>query len=697
MTSARPTFERLENRTHLAADPAMLNTVLENSWRVDDAGFGGNRSTSARITVSPMMQTRIQGDFGRGTSLFSTTNTPDVDMFRIQLAKGQYLNTRLDVADARLTLYNSRAKVAAKMWQPDSLYRVRESGTYYLRLADMSGGATQRPYTLDVRPIGITNGHIDPKLLQSDAGGMYAVRDGNALHITGPTGHGFSLIGDWQQRTTGRGEATKTTYTLADSVTLRSMVGDITVRIPSRASIRIATAPQTWGRYFGEIESINLAMDLGVMDIATPLGRSWGMVFNNDFAGANANGGGWGIRLGSDPLLEDTDLPLNPAVPYLFYTDNKGFTGSFGEIEVGAVGSFGYSVVVDPADSFFVGAKGVPVVGDVAYGISAHGLIPFEPNARPSGFDEEMFGNVYAKAGLDISAFNPAVPVNIDGDYVLDLDANDDGKNLGGLKVNVSKLLADGFSEAALGTSVGRVFGDIAIGVNGKVNLGYEKAGFELSVPVGEGTLVYSGKKQGIFARGRTVDPFRGTPLAIFKPRTSLDIDARAYRNGDFRLLASGTYNPFVYTMKGSVVLDNAGVRASGTMTALGTSVRVNGNILTDGRFTLSGRANVALGPLRGNANFSLMNNNRAVSFGAAFSATAAISVLGVEVGGRVNAQFAFGANRAGLTYAGSGSAALFTGPISVGAIVGISNRNLALGLDLGLLGKPTVNIPLPA
>jgi hypothetical protein len=71
--------------------------------------------------------------------------------------------------------------------------------------------------------------------------------------------------------------------------------------------------------------------------------------------------------------------------------------------------------------------------------------------------------------------------------------------------------------------------------------------------------------------------------------------------------------------------------------------------------------------------------------------------VLGAEVGGRVDARFAFSVNGSGLTYSGSGSAALFAGPVSVGVIVGISSRNLALGLDLGAIGKPTVNVPLPA
>jgi hypothetical protein len=687
MLSARPIFEALETRKLMAAEPVGLGNYLENSWRVDDPGFGGTRGSAMRADVSPMMRTRITGDL----------TASDVDMFRVGLAKGQFLNTKLDLTGTRLTVYDAAGKLAAKMARADELWQVPASGDYYLRLSDTTG-AGKRAYNLDIRPIGLNLGKPDPRVLQSDATGVYVVRDGTSLHIAGPTGHGFSLIGDWNQKTTGSGISIQTTYSAGGIVKVRSIVGDIPIPVPSPASIRITTEPGQWGRYFGEIESIDLGTQLGPMDFATPFGRSWGMVFNNSLAGANLGGGGWGIRLGSDTLLRDTDLPLSPAVPYLFYTDQKGFTGNFGGINVNAVGSFGYSVVVDPADSFFIGAKGVPVVGDVAFGVSRYGLIPFTPNATPSGFTgEEMFGNVYIKAGLDISAIAPQYPVSIDGDIVIDLDANNDDKFLGGLKTNISKMLANGFTPEAMGNTAGRVFGDVSIGVNGRVNVGWEKGIFELSVPVGEGTLIYSATKQGIFARGRSVNPFDGTPLEIFKPRNTINIDAAVYRSGTFRLAADGTYNPGFYTMNGSIVVDNNGARASGTMRALGTNVRVYGSVQGDGRFSLTGKANVNLGPLSGNANFSLVNTNRAVNFGASFNAKAAITVVGVEIGGKVDAKLAFGVNSRGITYSGSGSAVLFAGPVSVGPIIGISNNNLAIGVDLGLLGKPTVNIPLPA
>jgi len=683
MQAVRPIFEALETRKLLAADPVGLTNYVENSFQLDDPGFGGGRSSAQRVDVSPMMRTRITGDL----------TASDVDMFRVGLAKGQYLNTKLDLAGTRLTVYDARGRLAAKMARSDALWQVPASGDYYLRLSDTTGEG-RRAYNLDIQPIGLNSDKADAKLLQSGSSAMYAFRDGSALHIAGPTGHGFTLSGNWTQKNASTG----TTYTGTGVLTLRTVVGDVEVAVPAGASVKIITAPDTWGRYFGQITSMDLGFKLGPMDLAAPFGRIWGMVFKNDVAGANLGGGGWGIRLGSDPRLKDTDLPLNPDVPYLYYTDTRGFFANFGGINANVKESFGYSVVVDPADSFYLAAKGVPVIGDVAFGVSRDGLIPFAPNAIPTAFTgEEMFGNVYIKAGLDISAIAPQVPVNIDGDIVIDLDANDDDKFLGGLKTNISNMLESGFTPEAMGSTAARVLGDINIGVNGRVNVGWERGIFELSVPVGEGSLIYSAAKQGSFARGRSVNPFDGTPLEIFKPRRSIDIDAAIYRSGTFRLAANGSYNPGLYTMNGSLVVDNNGARASGTMRALGTNARVYGTVQGDGRFSLTGNASVNLGPLSGRANFSLINTNRAVNFGAAFNARAAFTVLNVGIGGSVDARLAFGVNSRGITYSGSGSAALFAGPVSVGPVISISSNNLAIGVDLGILGRPTVNIPLPA
>ena len=686
-------YETLERRTLFSADPAVLMNLTEASLGGDNPDFGGSRGTAVRVPLTAMMQTRVAGQL---------SDASDVDMLRVDLNAGQFFGASLDGVEdgeVKMTMYDARARRVKATSAGELFYRVPRSGRYYVRLSNMDSDAPRHDYTLDLRPIGLSAEKSDPKLLQANADGMYAVRNGRELHITGPTGHGFTLLSDWRQQTTSDDEGIGSVYTAANSLTLRSIVGDVTLPVPKGTFVRITTELGQYGRHFGEIESIDFGIKLGPMELAKPFGNLWGSSFDNSAAGFNLNAGGWGIALGSDPLLKTTDLPLSPNVPYLFYTDNRGFTANFGGLDVNVKGSVGYSVVVDPADAFFLGAKGVPVVGDVAFGMSSAGVIPFTPSAPPAGLSGKIFGNVYIKGGLDISAIAPTIPVNVEGDVFIDVDANNDGKNFGGYKANVSRLLAAGFGRGSALTpaETARVFGDIDIGVNGGASVGYEKGAWELSVPVAEGTFVYSGTRQGLFARGRSVNPLAGTPLAVLGSRGSLDIDAQVYRSGTFRVAATGTYRPGPFTVNGSLVVDNAGARLRGTAGALGTRVMLSGSVLPDGRFTLSGRANVNLGPLRGSGSFTLRNTNRAVTFGAAFNARLATHVLGVEVGGRVNANLSFRATNRGLTYSGRGSAALFAGSISVGPHVAISNRNLAIGIDLGLLGKPTINVPLPA
>ena len=152
-------------------------------------------------------------------------------------------------------------------------------------------------------------------MLQTDAEGVFAIRDGSYLHITGPTGHGFSLIGNWKQKSVASGDAIQTTYSASGTVKLRSIVGDIPIPIPAPASVRVTTQPGKWGRYFGEIESIDLGLEFGPTAFTTRFGRSWGTVFNNNFAGADVRFQSYATthRIHSD-MLRDVNRWIMDAV-----------------------------------------------------------------------------------------------------------------------------------------------------------------------------------------------------------------------------------------------------------------------------------------------------------------------------------------------------------------------------------------------
>jgi hypothetical protein len=458
-------------------------------------------------------------------------------------------------------------------------------------------------------------------------------------------------------------------------------------------NLSFVTERGVWSDQFGEIASIDWTADLGVAEVSRPFNRGFGIAIGG--LEVNQPQTAWGIRLGSDPLLSNTGLPLNPAVPYLHYLDNRSFSASFGGASVSSSEGFSAGIFVDPADSIFISAK-ANGLADFAAGVSAAGLIPYTPAARPSHFSAEVYGNIYAKLGVDVSAFSPGTPISIAGDVTIDLDSNDDGKNFGGAKLNVNQLLARGFNTDYLGKQVTRVFRDVDIAVNGNVELGYSKAGFDFSVPVGNGSLIYRAKQGALFARGRSVNPFEGTPLATLGSRNALNIDGYAYRTGMFRLTADGTYTAGAYTMKGKVTLHNNGLFAEGRMTALGTNVDVVGKILTNGDFSFGGKAAAVFGPINGRGVFTFANRNGRVTLGADLSSGFSADVGPVYVAGDIRANISIGVGRGGLTYSGNGSASLTVGAVTIGPDISINNRELAFRVRVTPIVDEWVRITLP-
>jgi hypothetical protein len=152
-----------------------------------------------------------------------------------------------------------------------------------------------------------------------------------------------------------------------------------------------------------------------------------------------------------------------------------------------------------------------------------------------------------------------------------------------------------------------------------------------------------------------------------------------------------------LYTLDAQVTLDHRGVRAAGTLKALGANVRVTGNVNPNGTFNLTGSARASLGPISGNAGFSFVNTGSRVALSAALSAGVSTHVLGVKVGGSIAANVAIAATSAGLSYSARGSSKLFVGPVTIGPEVRISNRELAIRLDARPVLDHWLKVPLPA
>ncbi len=133
-------------------------------------------------------------------------------------------------------------------------------------------------------------------------------------------------------------------------------------------------------------------------------------------------------------------------------------------------------------------------------------------------------GNLYLNAaGVALGS----LPASVSGEVVLDLDANNDGQFVGGKLRELFTKQPGGALSAAMN--------DVALGVNGVVELGYNVGGIDLSLPAGSATLVY---RPGVLAlRGGHDNMFAGTPLEKWAPKNQA-VEIQGY------VIWSGTGGP---------------------------------------------------------------------------------------------------------------------------------------------------------
>src|SRR5262249_22978777 len=133
-------------------------------------------------------------------------------------------------------------------------------------------------------------------------------------------------------------------------------------------------------------------------------------------------------------------------------------------------------------------------------GGSLQGNIPFAPTDAPSALTgtSPFFGHVTAKAGFGLGD----LPVGVTGNVVIDLDANDDGKGLAVDRTALHDLVTghETFADFARAAA-----GDVAVGANGSAALNYAKTGFDFTLGLGGGSVVYTPGR--VAFRGRTTDP----------------------------------------------------------------------------------------------------------------------------------------------------------------------------------------------
>ncbi|MCA9542792.1 MAG: hypothetical protein KC613_00325 [Myxococcales bacterium] len=434
-----------------------------------------------------------------------------------------------------------------------------------------------------------------------------------------------------------------------------------------------------------------------------------------------------GIEIGGEALALVDDQP------YLHYRVAQGVSGRLGEGRTAPLVSLSNGgdtqMVLAPMDPLLylegpiVDALTGGLVSGGAVGVSWGGNLPWASElALFDGTDwaeRAVSAHLYAKGNIQIGRY----PVYVGAEVAIDADANDDGT----------------WFTAGEGDLT-----DLRVGANGELALGWDKGPVSFTLPVGHGSMLYDGPDGRLMIHGElSSNPCAGTPLAPlftgaqggtlwgqfgapddFTVHVAMQTPVLGFAAGDVAMTLtrdevrfSGEFEP-VYgdifgdqrvafegwlTDKGKFRLEaEAAVNLAGFELAdaglvwtqsklavdghtdipgVGAGVRVQGEIQTDGQFSVSGAVDFA--PL----GLPMANSRVTVSNAGVFvSGTVSAPAIGqVQVSGAVspNGQFEL-----------TGVADLeLLGVTLAGAQVTVSNEGVAVRGELALPGLSAVEV----
>jgi hypothetical protein len=546
-----------------------------------------------------------------------------------------------------------------------------EAGTNII-LPDSGTDIFQGP---DITPAGVASGFLTPAQLSATSGPLsvflHNVNGQPTVDVFGPTGAGFSIQGNWQVTSTQQGGQS---FSVSGKVNLVTGLGNLPITIPAAVPLTIQTGSSFFSGY-GQVTKINWNSPptLSTNDPASPLN------FLQTTYGLNltAPGLSWGLALGSN-IPGASSMPINPAVPYLYFTSTTGFSASFGQLSVAPYSGVSMTVVFDPSDpSLYVSCNnpGVPF----QIGVSKNGYIPFTPTQALPG-NPALYGNLIS--GASVSIDDP--PLTFTGTTVINFDVHHTGSLAGITAANVQQLLTgnvklDQFLQTGLS--------DVGLGIDGTVGVGFDKAGFNFSVNTAAASAVYlpgsSGQPGVISFKAGSLDPLAGTPLSFINTGSET-VAGTVDTAGNFNVQLAGSLGGVLGTLlpnQVTVTLSNSGITLDGfTHDLIGLGgAHVSGSVNTQGNFTLTGtsQANVnatvlgkTVASFNLNAGATLAENSGTVSLTANLSSSA----------------IAFG------VFSGTLNGTLTVTPAAGGGVVFAANGSVTGTADLGILGHPTVS-----
>ena len=519
----------------LGARSRFTHTILANDQPAPDNG-GTTPDTAYVLDLAARPRQRVQDSISRS----------DSDLYRVHLNAGEFLALDVDpihqsLGSSEMIILDSDGVTAlatvGRSAEPDTGkftnnpahgFTAPHSGNYYIQLR--TNDNFDSPYALQLHRVAVAEPSQDPAVLD-EPGPMFVSLNGNILSVTGPSGYGFALIGNWNKSSTTQPKSAlvDTTYTMPEGtmITLRSVLGDIPMGAIS-TPITFRTKPSRWGAVVGELDGAAIPIDVGV-----PFGSLTGEI-NNTFGayyeimGVPRN---WEVRLGES--IADTtafNAVLN-GVPYLYFNRHAVADAGFGIVDV-TRWSTEILMVVNPVDPSFgvrIDARTVGGQNPPTWHFSTRGFVPFTPNQVPEAPGAigltHFYGHVYANWQVELI---PEI-TTLDGSAIVDLDANDDG-TIEIDRSHVSDLYAGTLSPNS------PVLRDTNIGFNG--NLTFRIPGSTLDLKLPKTSIVYNGEQEGMWIRSSLagVSPWSGTLLDQLETKQEDILEGQAFANGHFFL-----------------------------------------------------------------------------------------------------------------------------------------------------------------
>lgn len=399
--------------------------------------------------------------------------------------------------------------------------------------------------------------------------------DKRRLILNGPSGAAIVLkAASWTKTTSA--------FETSDEVKLETDVGDVlftpALNGRNKTKVNLYGSPVSDA---GNFDSITCAGAPVTGSVGDQLSRNLGGIMDAAGMILDLPDVSWGIKLGNEIQNLDSDAPLNPAVPYLYASykesgspvDSDLIQLNLQTTEQTHEGTIAYA----PSDGTVYVAW-----DDYGVAVSATGYIPYTPDRTPDGFvSPDIYGDLYLRGPITVGSYT------LDGEVVLDLDANGDGQSSAmttigdkltrfarGLQSpSMDKYQANGFGSGILS--------DIAVGFNGELYKDFAEG--LVTVKLSEVSALFrAGSRDGETSqfgfRASSPDPFEGMDTTQGVGKVLAKLGGVAYDIQGLVSWEKGSGDDFNWQLTASVTTDKiGGILPVAGLTLYAGNMRYNG------------------------------------------------------------------------------------------------------------------------